>query len=276
LRDLLAKTQEERRALLPELAGSTARAAALAEQRSAWENGWFLRRIAPGRLVRLQKDAEEARLLKEELEEQERQSRLKTEIELPVQVRTVFSQLSDSFALVARAERQWDTVARIGTDRVRERTTATDTIQRIPVHFALGTCDLITSEWKVPHLPNANGGDLYLYPGFVLLHISADAFALVEATEVSIEAQLLPIIEEEAVPKDARVVRQAWKKANKDGSPDRRFVDNQQIPVVEYVALKISSPHGLNEEYLLSSPSAVMQFAALWLTFKEAVASVTA
>jgi hypothetical protein len=148
-------------------------------------------------------------------------------------------------------------------------------IGRKPVAFDLGSCELIESEWRVPHLGNANGGDLYIYPGFVLLHISADAFALVDVTEVNIDAAIAAFIEEEAIPSDTRVVRHTWKKANKDGSPDRRFANNYQIPVVEYGRLTITSPSGLNEEYMLSNFDSVAQFVAVWKVFKQAVAGAT-
>jgi hypothetical protein len=89
----------------------------------------------------------------------------------------------------------------------------------------------------VPYLANANGGDLFIYPGFILFYISVDAFALVEVSQVEITFRLSPFIEEEAVPSDTRVVRHAWKKANKDGSPDRRFANNYQIRRL-FVAIK--------------------------------------
>jgi len=78
-------------------------------------------------------------------------------------------------------------------------------------------------------------------------------------------------IEEEAVPADARILRQAWKKANMDGSPDRRFAANYQIPIVEYGRLTITSSSGLNEEYMLSNFAAVRQFTSHWNSFKQAV-----
>ena len=55
--------------------------------------------------------------------------------------------------------------------------------------------------------------------------------------------------EEEPVPSDTQVVGQTCAKVKKDGSPDRRFRDNYQIPVVLYGALTFSSPSGLQEEY---------------------------
>jgi hypothetical protein len=108
------------------------------------------------------------------------------------------------------------------------------------------------------------------------LHISTEAFALVDVMEVDIETTVANFIEEETVPTDTRVLRQTWKKANKDGSPDRRFANNYQIPVVEYGRLAIRSASGLNEEYMLSKFAAVAQFGAVWKQFKRVVADVTA
>ncbi|TDE35441.1 hypothetical protein E1B25_17530 [Antarcticimicrobium sediminis] len=35
----------------------------------------------------------------------------------------------------------------------------------------------------------------------------------------------------EAAPSDATMVGQTWKYVNKNGSPDRRFKDNRQLPI---------------------------------------------
>jgi hypothetical protein len=275
-RDLLTRSLQERRTLLPELATATADAARLQRKMTRWERGWLLRRLFQGRYGRIRVSTTEATDRQSELEEQERLSRLHTQIELPADVRKAYSQFLDSFVLLSKCERKWDDVAKVAADRVRERTTAVQRVDRKPVVFDLGVCDLIESEWKVPRLANANGGDLYLYPGFVLLHISADAFALVDVTEVEIKSATTRFNEEEAVPTDAKIVGQTWKKANKDGSPDRRFANNQQVPVVEYGTLRISSPSGLNEEYLLSNVEAVTHFGLQWNAFKLAFAGATA
>jgi hypothetical protein len=41
-------------------------------------------------------------------------------------------------------------------------------IERERVSFELTHCDLIDWDQKVPHLKNAKGGELFLYPGLVL------------------------------------------------------------------------------------------------------------
>ena len=275
-KELLTKAQDERRSLLPELQAAANESARLSNKYAAWKNGWLLRRILRRRFEQLQNEAEEWQARHEELQEQEKLSRLPTEFNIPDSVRKAFSRLSDSFVEMSGSERVWDTISMVATDRSRERTTASNSISRRQVSFGLGECDLIESELRVPHLANANGGDLFMYPGFILFYISTEAFALLEAAQVDIEFQLSPFIEEEAIPSDTRVVRQTWKKANKDGSPDKRFANNYQIPVVEYGGLSIKSPNGLNEHYMLSNVIATDQFVAEWSKFRQAVTQTIA
>jgi hypothetical protein len=225
----------------------------------------------PGRYALIRANAAEAQARRDEYQEQEKLSRLQTQIELPKEVREVYSQLLDAFAIVAKSECKWDTLSRIAVDRVRERTTAWHHLDRRAVTFNLGSCDLIESEWSVPHLANANGGDLYIYPGFILMLSSGETFALVDVNEIAIDSDVTRFIEEETVPSDTKIVEQTWKKANLDGSADRRFANNYQIPVVEYGRLTIASSRGLNEEYMISNYGAVTQFVSAWKTFQQAV-----
>jgi len=53
-------------------------------------------------------------------------------------------------------------------------------------------------------------------------------------------------VEEDAVPSDAKVVGSTWRYVNKNGTPDRRFNNNRQLPVVLYSQINISSTSGLN------------------------------
>jgi hypothetical protein len=219
--------------------------------------------------VRLGERAAEATAREAELQEQERLSRLTIEFDLPDPLRDAFGRLCDATAAVSRSQRIWDTISRRATDRYRERTTALHAIERKPVTFSLGSCDLIQSGWKVPYLTNANGGELLIYPGFILYHVSDEAFALVDIRETTVEYQAISFIEEESVPEDAQVIGRTWKKANKDGSPDRRFANNYQVPIVAYGGIAITSKTGLNEEYQISNANAAEAFAKAFAAFKS-------
>jgi hypothetical protein len=184
-----------------------------------------------------------------------------------------YFKMRDAFASLSESQKIWDTLTRAQVNRFTERSSATTAITRGSVHFALDHCDLIQWEQGVPHLPNRNGGDLFLFPGFVLYRASKQAFALIDSREVRLGFAPYRFHEEEDVPADSSVIGQTWAKCNKDGSPDRRFRDNHQIPVVLYGQLRFTSDTGLEEEFHCSNPALAERFADSWRTFQASMAT---
>ena len=72
-------------------------------------------------------------------------------------------------------------------------------------------------------------------------------------SDVTTEVRGQRYIEEEAVPKDAKVVDHTWKYVNKSGGPDKRFKDNKKLPVCLYGKLFVRSDSGLNTEIMFSN-----------------------
>ena len=60
-------------------------------------------------------------------------------------------------------------------------------------------------------------------------------------------------IEEEKVPKDAKIIDYTWKYVNKSGGPDKRFQNNEKLPICLYGKLLIQSTTGLNTEIMFSN-----------------------
>ncbi len=172
IKELLVRAQEERSRLLPELRDAEADAARLRARHERWTKGWLFRRLFKKHFVRLGERSTEATAKETELREQETLSRLSTEFDLPVQLKDAFGHLCDATSTLSQSQRIWDTISTRDTDRYHERTIARQSIERKPVVFSLGACDLIQSTWKVPYLTNANGGELLIYPGFILYHVS--------------------------------------------------------------------------------------------------------
>lgn len=270
---LLEKARRENGEIVREL--NQARSAELcnAERYTSWKKGWLMRRLFSTSFEQHRISVEESTAKRTELEEQERLSRLQTQIELPSSVIKAFHRMNDEFGVLTECDRIWDTISQRTTSRVVERTTATRVVERKPVRFKFGRCELIESEWKVPHLENANGGDIYFYPVFALYFVSSDNFALLEYKDIQIEFSVSQFIEEETLPGDTTIVGQTWVKANKDGSPDKRFNGNYQIPIALYGKLSITSPTGMNEEYLVSNAEYAQAFSSAWKVLSGAVAA---
>lgn len=269
---LLEKAQHEHAEIVQELNHARSEESETVGRYSNWKNGWLMRRLFKSKFEQLRIVSEETTARRTELEEQERLSRLQTQIDLPDDVAKAFHRLSDEFAILTKCERIWDTVGQRSTNMVSERTSAARAVDRKSVRFQLGRCELIESEWKIPHLENANGGDIYFYPAFVLYFVTSDNFALLEYKDIGFEFSISQFIEEESLAKDTTVIGQTWAKVNKDGSPDKRFKDNYQIPIAQYGKISITSSTGMNEEYMASNAESARSFSLAWKSLAEAVA----
>ncbi|WP_223250408.1 hypothetical protein [Marilutibacter maris] len=268
---LLEKARRQHDEIVHELSHWRAQELVAVCKHTKWRNGWLFRRLFKQRFQKLYEMAEESMARRAELEEQERLSRLQTQLNIPDGVKQAFHRLCDEFSIMSRSHYVWDTIGQRSTDRVAERTAATRTIDRKPVGLQLGRCEVIDSAWDVPHFENANGGDIYFYPAFVLYFVTPDSFALLEYSEIKLRFEFTKFIEEEVTPSDSRVVGITWAKTNKNGTPDKRFKDNYQIDVLQYGTIAISSATGMNEEYMISNSESAHNFAEAWQSLASAV-----
>lgn len=163
-----------------------------------------------------------------------------------------YAALIRSFEALSACQRIWDVTAVQATNQYRERTVATTSLTRTPVSFDFAVPEIVKSSQQAMRMGNASGRYVHLYPGFLMMRDDSGDFALIEYNELEADFSQSRFIEEESVPSDTEVIGQTWKKANKDGSPDRRFKDNYSIPIVRYAELVLRSPTGLFEAYQFS------------------------
>jgi hypothetical protein len=167
-----------------------------------------------------------------------------------------------AFERLSASESIWDITTERSTDKVKERTTANKSLDRTRVTFGQGSLSLIDTKEAPFRLENANGGDLLIYPQFALiLDKKGKEFGVLDLREMEIHHRFIRFIETEVVPSDSKVVGRSWKYSNKDGSRDKRFKDNYQIPEVEYSELRFRSQTGLNECYECSNAQAGAAFS---------------
>lgn len=226
----------------------------------SWENGFLLKRIFKANFAKRKAEAETATAKVAELEEQLRLTTIAAQVEIAPEQAEPYFKMRDTFASLSESAAVWDIKSYQATDRFHERTTAETRVDRQKVTFVLGSCDLIQWDQKVPHIRNAKGGDLFLYPGFIVYRAAKEAFSVIDFHDVKSNAALVKFQEEQGVPQDAKVIGQTWAKANKDGSRDKRFANNYQIPVVLYASLCLKSDTGLWEEFQFSNPERLQLF----------------
>lgn len=150
------------------------------ERYESWERGFVFKKLLKKAFARRKEEYETETARVDELEQQFKLSKISTHIEIEGEQSDLYYRLRDEFAALSECAAIWDVKTRQATDKFHERTTANTRIGRERVRFGLASCDLIEWEQKVPHLQNAKGGDMYLYPGFILYRAAREAFSLIE------------------------------------------------------------------------------------------------
>jgi hypothetical protein len=168
----------------------------------------------------------------------------------------------------------WDVTSDRKTNRVVERTSALRTVERRAVTLDYANSDIIRFGSKAMRFANANGEDILIYPGVILMQRSDGEFALIDLRDVTVQCERVAFNEEDGVPEDSQIVRRTWAKVNKDGSPDRRFKGNYPIPVCLYGQIRFMSPTGLTEEYQFSNAVAAMTFGQSFEEYKSMLRSL--
>src|SRR5579864_5204623 len=280
LKKLMLMTFEEREDISQQLDSACPARDLASERHQKWERGFLFKRLFKKAFARRKAESETATAKVAELEEQLRLTTVATHVEIDKEQAEPYFRMRDDFAAMSECAAIWDIKSHQATDMIHERTTAGRRVERQRVKFSLSSCDLIQWEQKVPHLKNSKGGDLFLYPGFILYRAAQQAFSVIDYHDVSGKGALVQFQEQEGVPGDSKVVGQAWAKANKDGSRDKRFADNFQIAVALYGEVTLKSESGLWEEFQLSNPDRLQQFLssmnAFVSSFDKSAASATA
>ena len=175
LKSLIKTAYDEHEQITGELSKATQEDVRANRRYKSWESGFLFRKLFKKSFEVRKVQAEIACARKNELEEQLRLTTVATQVELEKEQAEPFFKMRDEFTALAECNVIWDVKAERATDRVRERTISSTSVYRERVTFSLGICDLIQWEQEVPHFKNVNGGDIFLYPGFILYRASKTA-----------------------------------------------------------------------------------------------------
>ncbi|MCM0707740.1 DUF4236 domain-containing protein [Faecalicatena sp. BF-R-105] len=71
--------------------------------------------------------------------------------------------------------------------------------------------------------------------------------------DLQIQVSSINFVESDPVPKDAQVIGQTWQYVNKNGTPDKRYKNNRQLPICLYGVVRLRSTSGINVEMHISN-----------------------
>lgn len=101
---------------------------------------------------------------------------------------------------------------------------------------------------------------LIMLPDKILI-IRKNNVGVVSYENLHINVNGTRFIESEGVPGDSEILEYTWQYVNKNGSPDRRYNNNRQLPICLYAAILITSSEGLNVEIQCSNVRIAEEFS---------------
>lgn len=177
------------------------------------------------------------------------------------ELESAYQAVHDAFHKLQSCDRVWHMQAQgkvYEPHEIKLSSGAGTIIRRQQIRLTNSSPEWIKTNITVPTIP-AGKQVLYLFPDRMLIQ-DGKRFGAIQYTDIDINVDNSRFIEEDFLPSDAKTVGQTWKYPNKDGSPDGRFRDNHEIPIVLYNELHLTSPQGLNEIIQLSKHDVGVEF----------------
>lgn len=201
-----------------------------------------------------------------ELENQIQNCFVNLEIDFDEEFDLKYKKLLETFKNLTNCHKIWDITNASLQDTVKSRSSAGTLVKKQEVRFGFRSLPDIKFDFDAMYFKNANGADLYFYPNFIVMFSSKHKFAIIGFEELDFFHRSVRFTETGKIPKDSKVIDRTWAKVNKNGTPDKRFKGNYQIPVVKYGEIQLSTDSGVNEEYEFSNYEFSADFAH---AFKE-------
>lgn len=108
------------------------------------------------------------------------------------------------------------------------------------------------------------GGTRYIFLPDKILVVGFFQVGALRYHDISVALEYTQFIETEIAPRDATFLYNTWQYVNNNGTPDRRFNNNKQIPVYAYEKIFLRSATGLNLHLMVSSTEKAERFKEEW------------
>jgi hypothetical protein len=103
------------------------------------------------------------------------------------------------------------------------------------------------------------------------MYSSESKFGLVEIDKIDLQHNSIRFVETGAILSDTKIIDKTWAKVNRNGTPDRRFKNNYQIPIANYGEIILQSKTGIKEAYYVSNYEYSSAFANAFHDFQKAM-----
>lgn len=183
--------------------------------------------------------------------------------EMEPQFEEAYQQLHDAFARLRSCAKLWHIESRGNVVASFDRKTqagASSVVNRKEITASKGSPPYFHTNISIPILP-AGRQRLFFMPDRILVW-ERGGVGTVRYDQLRIVSSESRFIETGSTPRDSRVVDTTWQYVNVSGGPDRRYSNNEQLPVVLYEEIHLTSASGLREAFQLSKTGVGAELSA--------------
>ncbi len=149
--------------------------------------------------------------------------------------------------LLSESQKLWritETGDLIGVHQVKRNSGASTLVSSVPANVNFVGPKRLKTNIEVPSIEAGKSG-LYFLPDRVLVR-DTKRFSHIHYGDLHVLHGQKRFVENSSPPSDALQVDTTWRYVNLNGTPDRRFNNNRQLPVMLYGRLKLSTASGLS------------------------------
>lgn len=220
-------------------------------------------------------DIENQKSIIRELREEVEKSYVALDIDFSDDMEVEYNSMLESFKALSQSKKIWDVTGAYSEDTQKTRSAASTVIKKNETKIGLKQLPDIKSKYEAMYFNNLNGADVYIYPNFVIMYEKKGKFGVIDYSELDFRFTRTRFIETGKIPKDSKVIDKTWAKVNKNGSPDKRFKGNYQIPVVAYGDIVMRTDTGMNENWQFSSYENCAEFGEKFYNYQQTIEKLT-
>lgn len=179
------------------------------------------------------------------------------EYEFDEESKQYFENLTVTWMSMNQNKKFWQTISADKIQNTKVHGGASRSVSRIPAKAISKPPFFIKPNVKIFGL-QLRKQQLFFLPNKLLV-VSGTKVGAVNYNEIRMGLGTTRFIEDDVVPKDATVVGKTWLKVNKNGTRDKRFKDNRQVPICEYGVIVIESGMVLYVELMCSNSNTIEQ-----------------
>ncbi|WP_407312511.1 DUF4236 domain-containing protein [Desulfosporosinus sp. SB140] len=156
-----------------------------------------------------------------------------------------------AWTILNESQQMWQIVQQAAVSNTKVNAGASRNINRINIRILKKSPFYIATNVEMLQI-KLKKELLLLLPDKIFI-IRGTKVGAINYSEVKINTSQIRFVERGTVAKDAQIIDHTWQYVNKNGTADKRFKNNRQLPVCLYGVVHLSSSAGLNVELQCSN-----------------------